>query len=244
MAKNCVILLLLLSLTPLISEAQTTGSVELDGDAENYPIYKECPQVPNQVYKTNPAAILWGSIPFTAEYRFLNEITIGQHTSAEFGISYLGKSPILRSLEDSMNVNSQYPVKFKVSGLRFQMAYRYYLNDLFPNIQYTTNSFSPQGYYVALHFSYSTAKFSNRYLSNYDIYLQGSHTNLNFLLGRQFWLTKRLSFDCFGGLGYKRNDWIINDATTNSQQNLTDDFPDFYKGNLKISLGFNFGIGF
>lgn len=202
------------------------------------------PQTPNQVYKSNPLAILWGPVPFTAEFRFLNEITMGQQTSAEFGISYLGKSPILTSIEDSLNAGAQYPIKFKVSGLRFQMSYRYYLSKITPSLEFRTAPFSPQGYWIAPHFSYSTARITNRYLSNYDIYAQGTHMNINLLFGRQFWFDKHFSFDCFAGLGYKRNTWITNDATTNSQQSLTDDLPAFYTGPLKISLGFNFGVAF
>jgi hypothetical protein len=208
-----------------------------------YPLFAECPQVPRVVYKTNPFATLWGSIPFTSEYRFINEFTTGQHSTAELGISYLGKSPILKSIEDSANANSAYPIKFRVSGLRFQMAYKFYLNKLFPRTDYA-GEFSPGGYWVGPHFSYSSAKFTNRYLSNYDIYVQGTHINFNLLAGRQYIVDETLTLDIFAGLGYKKNTWIVNDATTNTQQSIQDQLPEFYTGPIKISLGFNVGIAF
>lgn len=240
--KHCIALFFL-TLLAVPAWSQTAAVTTTASDSIAYPLYADCPQVPNKVYKTNPFVVLWGPIPFTSEFRFVNEVTTGQHSTAEFGVSYLGKSPILKSIEDSLSVQSAFPIKFKVQGIRFQLAYKFYLNKLFPRLRYA-GPFSPGGFWIGPHFSYSSAKITNRYLSNYDIYAQGTHVNFNLLAGRQMIISDTFVLDVFAGLGYKKNTWITNDATTNSQQSLTDDLPEFYTGPIKISLGFNVGIAF
>ncbi len=189
---------------------------------ERQPAYN--PQTVNTIIKTNPFPVLWGPIPYTAEYRAIIELTSSKNQSDQFGISYLGKSPVIKLLEDSIEELKLLIVR----GLRFQASHKFYIMD-----------YAPHGFYISPHLSYSKAKFSTKFLNSRDIFISATHLNVNLLAGYQFvpdfWV-----FDIFAGLGYKKNTWIQHDP----QNTINLDTSDFgiYNSPVKLTLGFNVGI--
>lgn len=201
----------------------------------------QSPQFPLSIWKTNPFATLWGSVPFTGEYRFNNELVCGQLASFEFGVSYLGRSPFIRIFEEELsNPGSGEPIRIKVSGFRFQTAFRRYFGN--SRTKFTMNDLAPQGYYMGIHFSYSTAVFTNKFYRAYDMYIQGTHANMSVMFGRQMVFSERFTIDWFSTLGWKNNDWFLNDTQYNQKQSLLGDVPDFYRGHIRFAMGFNFGF--
>ena len=156
------------------------------------------PQAVNTIIKTNPLTILWGSIPLTAEYRVMVEQTSSKNQSDQIGISYLGKSPVLKLFEDSTEDSNLLIVR----GFRFQASHKFYINKLGDLLGLPFSEYAPHGLYISPHLSYSTAKFSTKFLNSRDVFIRITHFNVNFLVGYQlihdFW-----ALDFFVGLGYK-----------------------------------------
>lgn len=191
------------------------------------------------VYKTNPFSVLWGPIPFTAEYKIIRETAIAPHSSFLVGISFLGKSLLLSQAEkssagSSLN-NSQGQQKLKIRGWRFQLAYRYYLG----------KRNAPRGFYCGPQVSYSSATIADKSQSPYNTYLSVTHFNVNALVGYQVIIRDKVAFDFFFGLGYKKNTWIEHYSASRSY--IIHDFDDItplYKLPVKITFGINFGLAF
>lgn len=203
------------------------------------------------IIKFNPLPILWGPIPFTAEYRILREIPIGEDQSIQVGISYLGKSPFVSIAENSYNsgagpngtgpgntnpngtISLNAPeLKLTISGYRLQLSHRIFLGD----------DLTPKGPYVGPHISYSEAFISDKYISRYQQYIRVSHFNVNYLIGYQSVLWDKVALDVFTGLGFKKNKWEENSSGLYRPMN-TDDIP-LYDFPIKFTLGFNVGIAF
>lgn len=187
-------------------------------------------QANDQILKTNPLAIIWGPIPFTAEYRLVIESFTAPNQSIQLGASYLGKSIILTLLED--NNTNMFDLDLIVKGFRFQCAYKYYFyqkNETF-------------GFYVSPFFSYSMAKFTNRYYNTYDEHVKATYINYNIIAGYQAGIMNIFILDIFAGFGYRDNYWIENFNQTVSSIDDSDLY--FYDMHLKLILGFNAGISF
>ena len=196
------------------------------------------PQTVSTVIKTNPLAVLWGSIPFTSEYRFMIELTSSKKQSDQIGISYLGKSPVLKLFEDTIeNLNL-----LIVRGIRFQGAHKFYINKLGIYFGLPGSEYAPNGLYLSPHLSYSTAKFSTKFFNSRDVFIRTTHFNVNLLLGyqliREYW-----ALDFFAGMGYKNNIWIEHDQQNSININ-TSDFGPLYNSPVKLNLGFNVGFVF
>ena len=190
------------------------------------------------VYKTNPFSIMWGPIPYTAEYKLVRETAFSAHSSFVVGISFLGKSPLLSQAEksnagSSLN-NSQGNTKLKVRGWRFQMAYRYYLG----------KRKAPRGFWCGPQLSWSNAIISTKSWSAANNYLEVTHFNLNALAGYQVIIRDKVSFDFFFGLGYKKNTWWEHYAGRTYVIHDFDDITPLYGKPVKITLGINFGLAF
>lgn len=191
------------------------------------------------VYKTNPFSILWGPIPFTAEYKLIRETAFAPNQSIVAGISFLGKSPLLSLAEQAQQnngTNTSAPnQKLKIRGWRFQMAYRYYL----------TKRKAPRGFWCGPQLSWASATISSASLSPLNIYIQGTHFNINALAGYQAIIRDKVAFDFFFGLGYKKNTWIEHYSPTRTRIiHEFDDISPIYKYPIKITLGINFGVAF
>jgi len=196
------------------------------------------PQVVNSIIKTNPLALLWGPIPFTAEYRVMIELTSSKNQSNQVAISYLGKSPVLKLFEDSISELELLIIR----GFRFQASHKFYLNNLGSLLGLPYSEYAPHGLYISPHLSYSSAIFSTKFFNSRDVFIKATHFNVNFLFGyqliREFW-----ALDFFAGLGYKKNTWIEHDQNNNINFD-TSDFGKFYNSPVKLNLGFNVGVVF
>ena len=185
--------------------------------------------------KTNPLAILWGPIPFTAEYRLISEITTGQRHSEQIGISFLNTSPLWKIIEKTTPISSKY--KLKTKGWRIQYAHRFYL--------IKRKKYAPFGFYVSPTISYSNAQISIGLLNYYrKSYYNFSNLNINLLLGYQFGKNSRFTVDIFSGIGYKKNTVFYHVNSYKITPFDTKDFGEFYNSDLKLSIGINFGWAF
>lgn len=198
------------------------------------------PQWPSMVFKTNPLMILWADLPLAAEYRIGMEYINGRHTATEIDIAYLGKSPLVAIYEDSLAGDD---INLKIYGFRFQASHRIYLNGLFPKLAYTYTDYSPQGMYIAPHVSIGQVRVTTRYWGPRQTFFEITHFSMNMLIGRHFYYPNHITLDVYVGAGYKQNRW---DEYENGK--LTQHDPvflgDYYHSNLKLLLGFNFGIHF
>ena len=198
------------------------------------------------VYKTNPFALLWGSIPFSSEFRLIREDVIAPQQSLQVGISYLTKGPFIRLIEQAMKANNpggmgNYEIIF--NGFRFQATYKWYLNDFFNGI-FSSDTHAPQGIYIAPHLSYSQAKLTLKPLAARQVYIDMIHFNTGLLWGAQLASRRGLAIDIFSGMGYKRNVWFEQNGPFNRQQMDISDFGLLLNGNFKFYGGFNIGWSF
>jgi hypothetical protein len=194
------------------------------------------------VLKTNPLPILWGPILFTSEYRIINEFVVAPQQSTQIGLSYLGKTPILK-LFDVLSNGGISQFNFIIRGFRFQFAHRIFLNQYLKWDDTDADIYAPEGFFVGPMFSYSTARVTNRFLNQYDIYRRITHWNLNLVGGYQLALLKNYTVEAFAGFGFKENKLYEYVNRQNIPIN-TDYLGEHYNSNFKIILGFNFGMAF
>ncbi len=191
------------------------------------------------VIKTSPTAFLnGGTFPFTAEYRLMAEIPTGRTQSEQFGVSWLGKSVFLMMLEDSAHFNSN--EKYKVQGWKVQYAHKIYL---IPKRKY-----APSGFYFGPLVQYSQTRVYEglkRYYSK--TYYDFHNFNINLIVGLQAAKKKRLTFDMYAGLGYKKNTLYYH-ATTYRYGKIDPKnqwwYISPYKWPLSVVCGINIGYGF
>lgn len=187
------------------------------------------------IYKTNPAAIFWGPIFTTGEYRINREVVIDKQHSWEFGFSYLDKNPILGLIEKAINSASTTPVLY-IKGFRAQISTRFY-----PKLGLSNRSgIAPHGFYIAPQLSYSTAYLSTTNLFKGGYYYRASNFNINLLNGIQFLIGKKFTIDLFSGIGFKQ----VNVKYTTPKYSKYIDPEEFFlfPGKLKLTVGVNFGI--
>lgn len=184
------------------------------------------------ILKTNPFAIFWGSIPFTAEYRLVEEVKVGTQQSISVGISYLGKSPIVKMIEDTLIPNNK--IRFYIKGIRLQYAHRFY---------FTRYKQAPFGRFVGIQASYSTAKASLKYYSSQNKYVKAMHFNINAVYGKQRTLGDNLSLEYYIGMGYKNNIWY---SVSNPHviKPVRKEDMGFYGTPVNFVFGMNIGFGF
>jgi hypothetical protein len=198
------------------------------------------PQQYSMVIKTNPFPMVLGPIPFTSEFRLANEFVVAPNQSSQISIAYLGKGYAYNLLTGS---NNRMPSATIVRGFRIQVSHRIFLNKVLESIGFTMPEYAPEGFYIGPLFSYSTAKFSDRYNINFDRYYRITHTNLNLVFGYQLITYHNISMDFFTGFGYKENVWLDH-TTRNPNPMPTPRITPNYASNLKLLLGMNFGYAF
>jgi hypothetical protein len=190
------------------------------------------------VYKTNPFSILWGPIPYTAEYKLVCEMAFAPHSSFVVGASFLGKSPLLSQAEKAQQnggtSGSQTITEVKVRGWRFQLGYRYYLG----------KRKAPRGFWCGPQLSWANAVITPKGRNVAINYLEATHFNVNALTGYQIIIRDKVSFDFFFGLGYKKNTWWEHYAGRTTVIHDFDDITPLYDKPVKITLGINFGLAF
>lgn len=182
--------------------------------------------------KTNPLAIFWGPIPFTAEYRLVTEFTTGRKQCSQIGISYLNTSPAWKIVEKAAKIPDKYHLIIK--GWRIQVAHKFYLVN--------RKKYAPFGFYISPNISYSNAHISvglQRYYR--QNYFDFRHFNADLLAGFQIGKNSRITLDVFAGIGYKKNTVLYHATSYLIIPYDTEDFGGFYNSNVKLTLGVNFG---
>ena len=189
------------------------------------------------VLKTSVTAFLAGGsvLLFTSEYRLTAEITTGRKQSDQVSISYLGKNVLYWGFEKISKQSSSDILK--VSGWRFQYAHKFYLVN--------RRHYSPYGFYVAPHFSYSNAKIAwglNRHYNN--TYFDVRHFNANVIVGVQVGKLSRLTMDVCFGAGYKTNTIYYHATSYRITKFDTQELGEYYNGHLHILFDLSLGYSF
>ncbi|OFX46744.1 MAG: hypothetical protein A2046_01170 [Bacteroidetes bacterium GWA2_30_7] len=220
--KSQLIIILLLAFCQIIN-----GQEDRDSLLKEY--YKENPA--KLIVKTNPLTILTGPIVLTSEYRLAFERVTLKKQSLQIEISYLGKGPLLRSLEKTDTTFLQNHTKLKVNGFRLQFSYKIYFSKK-----------TLKGPYIAPHISISSVKFKNANQPQAGNFVQAIYKNYVIKGGYQFLINRKLAIDIFLGYGYKENSW---DEVRNYKYNAIDETDLYYiREPIKIYLGFNIGLAF
>ncbi len=177
------------------------------------------------ILKTNPFVFPIGTIPITSEFRLAYETVLSQRSSIQISGSYLGKGIILTIAE----AGSVPPIVLKVRGFRFQAEYKYYL------LNHKDQTIAPEGLYIALQYSYSRAKVTEKNNVLQDKSDLIIYSNYCLKSGFQI-INKNLAFDPFIGIGFRDNVW--------KEYYISKKGFEVYPGPLKILLGFNAGWAF
>lgn len=233
MRKVIFFILLILSFSSFAQSLKTPLILPED----SIDIRKYYPQRVRNVIKTNPLMMIWGPVMLTSEIRLMNEIVTSKKQAVQIGFSYYGKSPLLLMVENDSVYTNNNSVKLAIQGFRFQLQNKFYLSN---------KGYSPKGFYVSPHLSYSSVKFSTKFFSQYDNFIQITQFDINLLAGIQF-IKRHFAFDLFWGVGYKRNIWT-EFQSPNSIRNIPppDNMPfaNLYKSPFKFTIGFNVGAAF
>ena len=179
--------------------------------------------------KTNPLSALGGPlyitiIPLTAEYKVLFEAKTLEKQSIQFGVGYLGSSPLVAAIG-----NLEGDTSVVASGIRGQIWYKFFLTD----------DPAPEGFYLGPHFSYASAKIMNNKIK--DEYFVASKMNLDVIFGYQVITKGGFALDIYAGLGLKIKSFDAN------KFDLGTTFDDWKLKNLTsvgIPFGFSFGYAF
>jgi len=204
------------------------GIVETEAQYAQLPKQDSIQPITNSIFKINPLAILWGPIPFTAEYRLVMESLVLPNQSILIGGSYLGKSVFLTMLEISDSA-LQYQSKSLFSGYGVQFEYRFYFHG---------KKASQWGYYLAPHIAYSRAKLYDDYYGKQGFYYEFRYLNYGLIAGNQKVIFNS-ALDLWLGLGYKDNKTYWVEPT---KVEADEGFGLSLIPHLKIYFGFNIGI--
>lgn len=188
---------------------------------------------PQQFYgsvKSNPFMMIWGHLPFTAEYRLMYELTMGERQSLQVGISYFGESPLF-NLPGAGGVGNTIILR----GFRFQLMHKFYVRK---------DSWEPLGWYFAPDLSYSSAILSirNQLLKNH--YFKAEQTFICAVIGKQRKVGRNLCIDWFFGAGYKKYNVYENFSNGIFKSIDPGILSEYLNWPLKIRFGCNFGFLF
>jgi hypothetical protein len=190
--------------------------------------------VPPLIIKTSPTAFLWGAIfpPYTAEYRIMAEVTSGKRQSEQMGVSLLSTNIFLPAIEKASQISpSDY---IKVRGWRVQFAHKFYWIG--------RRKYAPFGFFFAPMVSYTNARMyigEKRYYNH--AYFDFRHFNIDGIIGVQVGKIGRVTFEVYGGLGYKINRVFYHSSAYRVQVYDTKDFGPVYNSHLNGVFGINMG---
>jgi len=201
-------------------------SLRIEENMQHIPIPKY-----DYIVSTNPFIMLWGCVPFSSEFRVMNEIRTGPKTSINIGGAYLSKGIILNIIEGTNQ--SLYGTTYALRGYRVQAMYKFYISRW---------DRPPEGLYIGPYFSLAEAKFSYQQTKILKDYYQIRQINYNLIMGYQFTFMNRFTSDAFFGFGYKENTWVEHQTTSNFQPMPNDDLPMVYNSHFKFVLGLNIGF--
>lgn len=228
------LLLAAMLLLSTAAAAQVTDTVynKRRVSAENAAVRKRIYNPP-LVIKTSPTALLSGGVvPFTAEYRLLMEKTTGKRQSEQFGISYLGKSLLVKTVENTFNIPPD--EIYKINGWRVQYEHKFYWIG--------RRKYAPYGFYVAPMISYSDAHIAVGLPHYYrHAYFDFRHFNIDGVIGVQAGKINRLTIDFYAGFGYKNNKVYYHPNMYTYLPYDTSDFGDVYNMHFNAVAGINLG---
>ena len=188
------------------------------------------------VLKTSPTAFLWGGIfPFTAEYRLMAEVTTGRTQSEQVSFSVLGKSILLKVIEQTSHYTTSDILK--VSGWRAQYAHKIYL--------IRRKKYAPSGFYFGPLISYTDAHIAlglSRYYNH--TYYDFHNFNANLMIGVQAAHRNHVTFEVYAALGYKSNKLFYHANSSNIGQLDTSDYGVLYNTHINATFGINMGYAF
>ena len=194
--------------------------------------------------KVNPFTFLAGPIVNTSEYRLGLEFIGGERFTYEFHGSYLSKWVLLNTnlVDDTVRAVAQ---AINFPGFRAQVVLKYFL----VKTTYTSelaDIYDPNGIYLALHASYSTASLSIRG----QVLPRQDWTNFQttLRLGYEFNFDGDFGMDFFAGIGYKHNQAINVDtrsrrSSLNIQEELDSPLGDYLVSPIKLAAGFSLSFG-
>lgn len=163
-------------------------------------------------------------IPYSSEYRLVFEAKTFKKQSVQVGLSYLGPSFLINSLNSSIKDSTG---GVSASGFRAQIWYKFFI----------TSDEAPKGFYVGPYYSYATFKMTSS--RNSSDYVTGKRTNAAVVTGYQFLSKGGFAFDIYVGLGIKTRHWTAGaDGTEFNMDDLNQLKP------IPINFGFNFGYAF
>jgi hypothetical protein len=179
--------------------------------------------------KTNPLAALGGPfwvvvVPVTGEYKVLFETVTSAKQSLQIGVSYIGPS-LLLNLDELTNEGEEIS-GITTSGVRGQLMYKFFIS---------SDLAAPEGFYLAPHFSYATAKIANK--DNVDEYIKGTKININGVIGYQMITSGGFALDLYSGLGFVSRKWLAG-----GEETIFDLGAD--KASVNVAFGFSFGYAF
>ncbi len=189
------------------------------------------------VLKTNPLAMIISQIPIAGEVRGLYERMLSANQSTMVGVSYNFPNFLMKEIIDSFNVSTN--LKLRMSGFRFQAAYKFYLFGQYED-------FLPQGFYLGPHASYNYVKLYEA--QHRDAFLKVTFTNVSLIAGYQVLIAKTIAIDTYIGGGYKYNfDEVKNIRTApvsfskiSGDPGLSQFFGEGFKFSLAVNVGWYF----
>src|SRR5690606_24054352 len=99
------------------------------------------------------------------------------------------------------------------------------------------------GLYISPHASIIDVRVTTRAASRFNNYIRLQMLDVNLRTGIQFKVIENFYFDFFTGLGYKDNSFLLFNGNTSTPLD-TEGLEYIFNSNLKINLGFNFGLRF
>lgn len=181
------------------------------------------------IIKTNPFPLLWGSLPYTSEFKILGEMTNGLNRSEQIGISYFGKSPFLTLVEQSSRSGTT--LSFDASGVRVQASYRFYFKKYI----------APKGWYFSPLVSAAVATITEQ-INNSVYRFTATNINANLLMGHQRIFRNNIVFDWFFGLGRKDESWYASGVGPYNRYLLRN--VNYFGKKANVVLGFSVGYSF
>lgn len=191
------------------------------------------------IFKTNPLHYFIGPLLLFSEYRLMYERQANKNQSIEFGVSFLSKCPLFNESLDS----SVTPTEILVYGYRAQIGYRFYLNKFLYQVGLSNKNKGVTGLYISPHASIIDVRVTTRAASRFNNYIRLQMLDVNLRTGIQFKVIENFYFDFFTGLGYKDNSFLLFNGNTSTPLD-TEGLEYIFNSNLKINLGFNFGLRF
>lgn len=194
--------------------------------------------------KLAPLGWIHGQLPFSVESRVGYERVVSgrssimgsySYLSTNYPFNFIGSAALSATITSALLANGHghvawTDVETRTRGHRFQLQYKRYL---------TKRKSAPEGFYLAPHYSYTTATYRSE-VKDLDIRFSINTTNHNYnlLFGFQEILGRHFVVDVFTGLGYRNKTEKTYDkhgAYTGTQDK---EIP------LKVSSGLNIGWAF